>query len=63
MIGPGLGLVLVPEHAVALRTAVAPLPLVLPALLTSLVVVVVLWRGREVGGRESAPAVLREEAR
>jgi hypothetical protein len=29
----------------------------------SLVVVVVLWRGREVGGRESAPAVLREEAR
>ena len=58
-----LGLVLVPEHAVALRTAVAPLPLVLPALLASLVVVVVLWRGREVGGRESAPAVLREEAR
>ena len=58
-----LGLVLVPEHAVALRTAVAPLPLVLPALLASLVVVVVLWRGREVGGRESAPALLREEAR
>ena len=58
-----LGLVVVPEHAVALRTAVAPLPLVGPALLASLIVVVVLLRGRDVGSRESAPAVLREEAR
>ncbi len=51
------------RRALALRTAVAPLPLVGPALLASLIVVVVLLRGRDVGSRESAPAVLREEAR
>ena len=55
-----LGLVIVPLHAVDLRTSVAPLPLLVPALLSALLVVLVVVRGRAVDLDESSPARLRE---
>lgn len=58
-----LGLVVVPLHAVELRTAVAPLPLLVPAVLCALLVVLVVVRGRTVDLDESSPGTLREEAR
>lgn len=58
-----LGLVIVPLHAVALRTSVAPLPLLVAAALAALVVVLVVVRGRTVDLDESSPGRLREEAR
>lgn len=58
-----LGLVVVPEHAVPLRTAVAPLPLLAAAVTAALVVVVVMARGRRLDVDASSPARLREEER
>lgn len=58
-----LGLVEVPEHAVGLRTAVAPLPLLVAALVCAVLVVAVVVRGRSIDLAESSPGRLREEVR
>ncbi|WP_300645243.1 FtsX-like permease family protein [Nocardioides sp.] len=58
-----LGLVTVPEHAVDLRTAVAPLPLAVAAAVCAVLVVAVVVRGRAVDPARSSPGRLREEVR
>lgn len=55
-----LPLVHVPEHGVALVIGLAWEPLLLAALAAALTVLVVGWRGRSTGSRESRPAVMRE---
>ena len=57
-----LALVEVPDHAVALRTSLDPLPVLLLGLVVAAVVALVVGRGRRPSAERSRPAVLREEA-
>ena len=57
-----LALVEVPDHAVALRTSLDPLPVLLLGLVVAAVVALVVGRGRRPSPERSRPAVLREEA-
>ncbi len=57
-----LALVRVPAHAVALRTSLDPLPVLLLALVVAVLVALVVGRGRRPSPERSRPAVLREEA-
>lgn len=57
-----LALVEVPDHAVALRTSLDPLPVLLLGLVVATVVALVVGRGRRPSAERSRPAILREEA-
>lgn len=57
-----LSLVAVPEHAVALETGLAAVPLVGAAVVAAALVAVVAGRGRSAAPERSRPAILREEA-
>ena len=57
-----LALVEVPDHAVALRTSLDPLPVLLLGLVVAAVVALVVGRGRRPSAERSRPAILREEA-
>ncbi|MBM7508316.1 Na+-transporting methylmalonyl-CoA/oxaloacetate decarboxylase gamma subunit [Nocardioides salarius] len=57
-----LALVEVPDHAVALRTSLDRLPVLLLGLVVAAVVALVVGRGRRPSAERSRPAVLREEA-
>lgn len=57
-----LALVEVPDHAVALRTSLDPLPVLVLGLVVAAVVALVVGRGRRPSAERSRPAILREEA-
>lgn len=57
-----LALVEVPDYAVALRTSLDPLPVLLLGLVVAAVVALVVGRGRRPSAERSRPAILREGA-